>query len=306
MPKIFLLSLALSLWMPGTAAYSSCPGETAAVAKAAAASPPNTPYGQGLLFRIERARIPTSHIFGTMHLDYPRLSRLPPQVNLTLRQSRRLVMETLLDEQAQQTYTRRIYLPEGQSLAAWLDGDLYARYLKLSRWYRVPEELAPRLTPWAATNLVSRPKPSAGRTMEDVLRETAIQLGQPVFGLETIDELIDAQATMSLEDQLAVLKDTLCNHPTIMEQTEDLIALYADGNLAGILAMNEGGHDNEALSQRLSERMLYARSEQMTARLQEHLEAGSAFVAVGASHLPGERGMLRRLEKQGYSITRVF
>jgi len=40
----------------------------------------------------------------------------------------------------------------------------------------------------------------------------------------------------------------------------------------------------------------------MIARLDE----GAAFVAVGAMHLPGERGMLRLLEQRGYTVSRVY
>lgn len=307
MRNLFALTMALALLcQPVLAASSSCPEEDNAPAEAATAERRYVAYGEGLLFRVERAGTPASHIFGTIHLDFPKLTRLPPLANLVLRQSDQLVLETMLDEAAQQTYTRRMVLSGGQALTMWLDGELLARYLKLSRWYQVPEELALRLAPWAATNLISRPRPSTGRTMEDVLRETAIQIGRPLYALETIDELIDAQTSMAIEDQLAVLEDTLCNHPEIMMHTEKLVALYASGDLAGIAALNQGGHTDEALARRLDERMLYARSERMVRRLAEHLAAGNAFVAVGALHLPGERGVLKLLTRQGYSVARVF
>jgi hypothetical protein len=36
-----------------------------------------------------------------------------------------------------------------------------------------------------------------------------------------------------------------------------------------------------------------------------YMEQRSAFVAVGALHLPGEQGVLRLLERQGYRVTRL-
>jgi len=305
MLKLSALTTTLALLCQPVLA-ASCPEKGSAPAQVATGQRSHLAHGEGLLFRVERAGARTSHVFGTIHLDSPELTRLPPQANLALRQSDRLVLETTLDEAAQQIYTRRMLLPGGQALTMWLDGELLSRYLKLSRWYRIPEELALRLTPWAATNLIARPRASTGRTMEDVLRETAMQIGRPVYALETIDELIDAQASMTLEDQLAILEDTLCNHPQIMAHTEELVALYANGDLAGIAALQQGGHADEALARRLDERMLYGRSARMASRLGEHLEAGNAFVAVGALHLPGELGVLTLLADRGYSVTRVF
>jgi uncharacterized protein YbaP (TraB family) len=43
----------------------------------------------------------------------------------------------------------------------------------------------------------------------------------------------------------------------------------------------------------------------MAARILPLLRDGGAFVAVGAAHLPGEEGVLARLESRGYTVSRV-
>ena len=48
------------------------------------------------------------------------------------------------------------------------------------------------------------------------------------------------------------------------------------------------------------------RSTVMAHRLFLPLRQGRAFVAVGASHLYGETGVLRLLQKQGYRVTPVY
>ena len=40
-------------------------------------------------------------------------------------------------------------------------------------------------------------------------------------------------------------------------------------------------------------------------RMQNYLQAGNTFVAVGALHLPGELGLLNKLRMAGYTVTRV-
>jgi uncharacterized protein YbaP (TraB family) len=314
MPRLHSLPLIAALMLPTAnptpattpAVASRCPAGPDSPATVTEAPAPPIPYGEGLFFRIERPGAAPSHVFGTIHLDDPRLHRLPPQVNLALLQGSRLVLETLIDEPAQATFTRLMNLPAGQSLADWMGGDMLARYDRLAAHYGIPAEQAHGLKPWAATSLVGRPRASSGRTMEDVLRETARQMGRPVFGLETIEELIAAQEEQPVEEQVTVLVDTICNHARIMADTVTLMELYSRGDLAAIAHQNESGHEGDQLFQRMNERMLYARSEQMVARMQEHLQAGGALVAVGALHLTGERGILRLLEKRGYTITRVF
>jgi hypothetical protein len=44
----------------------------------------------------------------------------------------------------------------------------------------------------------------------------------------------------------------------------------------------------------------------MTGTIVPRLDAGGAFVAVGALHLYGDRGILSLLRQQGYRITRVY
>jgi uncharacterized protein YbaP (TraB family) len=306
LPVMLMLSTPGASASVGPAVVSQCPPQADEVEDGAAANTRAIPYGEGLLFRVERPGMAASHLFGTIHLDDPRLHRLPPQVNLALLQGTRLVLETVIDEPAQATFTRLMSLPPGQSLSDWMGGDLLARYDRLAAHYGVPAEHARGLKPWAATSMVGRPRPTSGRTMEDVLREAAQQMGRPVYGLETIEELIAAQEEQPVEDQVTVLVDTICSHPRIMADTVTLMELYGRGDLAAIAHQNESGHEDDALFQRMNERMLYQRSEQMVARMREHLEAGGALVAVGALHLTGERGILRLLEKQGYTITRVF
>jgi uncharacterized protein YbaP (TraB family) len=44
----------------------------------------------------------------------------------------------------------------------------------------------------------------------------------------------------------------------------------------------------------------------MADRMQARLNEGRAFVAVGALHLYGDRGVLALLERRGWSVTRVY
>jgi uncharacterized protein YbaP (TraB family) len=51
--------------------------------------------------------------------------------------------------------------------------------------------------------------------------------------------------------------------------------------------------------------VLYARNARWLPELERLMGEGNAFVAVGAAHLLGERGLLREFVQRGYTVTRV-
>jgi uncharacterized protein YbaP (TraB family) len=53
-------------------------------------------------------------------------------------------------------------------------------------------------------------------------------------------------------------------------------------------------------------RLVDARNRVMVARMQPRLAEGNAFVAVGAAHLPGEKGILNLLARQGYTVRKLY
>lgn len=268
---------------------------------------PGIAFGDGLLFRVEMDGQAVSHVFGTMHLDFPQVTRMAPPVRLAFAHSKRLVLETVLDQDAHALYNDAIVLPPGERLDQHLDPDLYQRLADiLVRYYRFEGDLAERLKPWAAFSVLARPRPGTGVVLDELLRQMAEAVGKPVHGLESMEELIAVLDGLSLEDQIVILSDTICNHELLMRQVRDLVRLYLRGDLAGLTALNTQLRDDEALFQRFMERLLYRRNDLMVQRMQPHLEAGGAFIAVGALHLPGERGVLAQLQTLGYRVERAY
>jgi uncharacterized protein YbaP (TraB family) len=56
----------------------------------------------------------------------------------------------------------------------------------------------------------------------------------------------------------------------------------------------------------MTKRVIHDRNVVMAFRMQRQLRRGDAFVALGALHLYGERGVLALLEEDGYQAARVF
>src|SRR3546814_4316776 len=58
-----------------------------------AAQAGDMPYGQGLLWRVERDSGPASYVLGTIHATDARLRRLPPEIDRAIDASRVMAFE---------------------------------------------------------------------------------------------------------------------------------------------------------------------------------------------------------------------
>ena len=77
--------------------------------------------------------------------------------------------------------------------------------------------------------------------------------------------------------------------------------------LAGKLRQHRGHiARNQRMADDFQRRVIDDRNQRMAERAQPMLQAGKAFIAVGALHLPGDKGLLNLLEQQGYRIRRVY
>jgi len=86
------------------------------------------------------------------------------------------------------------------------------------------------------------------------------------------------------------------------------MVLYSERNLEGMAKlMKESPTTSELLDENgFVFALVVRRNMVMANRMQPYLKTGNTFFAVGALHLPGEKGILRLLETMGYKITRVY
>lgn len=303
--------LLLLLWLPAGAADSdgkmayqeACAPfteETDAVPKRR-----NIPYSQGVFWRIDKDGIEASYLFGTMHSQDRQVANLSPRERLRLARSDRLLIEVEPDEDANQAYLDAMYTDNGHSLQEALSKPLFQRLKRIAENYGLSQDRINELEPWAAFSQIGRPKPVNGPTQDMLIYQTARQMGKPVIGLESMKELVGTLDTLPREDQITILKDTICNHARIVRESKTLRDLYLAGDLAGMVALNEQPHYDEALFERFMNAVLIERNQRMFKRMRPYLEEGGNFIAVGALHLPDKDGLLQLIEQAGYQVTPV-
>jgi uncharacterized protein YbaP (TraB family) len=267
-------------------------------------------YDKGLLWRIEKAGAAPSHLFGTVHLADPRVTKLPGAVREQFDAARSFAMEVSLHQSNVAALAARMVYLDGRDLPAVAGSALFSKLVPLTAGLGVPPEMARLFKPWAMVLLLQMPQQDAASVLDFMLHQMASEQGKTLHYLETVDEQVAAFESMSEADQLALLKHAVETHQELKAQTERLVQAYLQRDLRLMWTIGEEEVIErpalKPLKQVFDQRLLYDRNLRMLQRMQPQLKTGAAFIAVGALHLYGDRGLLSLLARDGYRLSRVY
>lgn len=263
-------------------------------------------FSSGLLWKIETPTGQSNYLFSTMHSQDRAVSQFPPHVRLALAQSQPFIIESVLTEESNKVFFDSIFSPDDETLSDLIEAPIYHYLEETLPDYGVPLEKIPNIKPWAAFTLIGRPKPVNAATLDMVLIQTARSLNKTIISLETMKELIEPMEKLNINDQIIILNDTVCNHKQIIQDSWELMQLYLARDLSGMMEFNNQPHYDEEVFNRYIQAILYNRNERMLERIIPYLNDGRAFIALGALHLAGDKGLLHVLKNKNYHITRVY
>ena len=269
-------------------------------------------HGHGLLWKIEGGGAAPSYLFGTIHLSDTRVTTLPGPVAYAIDATRSLSIEVLLNAASKLRTMGRMIIIEGPKLDEILGDALFARVVDAAAPYGLNRSVVKHMKPWAMWLLLSLPpeemKAGRGMALDEALQVEAMRRGKPVYGLETIDEQLDSVAGFTEHEHIALLASAVDDRHKVEAMLEHMTRLYLARDVAAIygLMTAQSWNIERAVVDSVMERLIDSRNLRMTERMIARLDEGAAFVAVGAMHLPGERGMLRLLEQRGYTVSRVY
>lgn len=267
------------------------------------------PFSEGLLWRISKAGVPDSFAFGTIHIADPRVNRITKPVEDALSRSRMLALE-LGSGVADERVFELEQFSDGQRLQPLIGAEAYKRVRIELAVQGVPEPVIERMKPWAAMLKVSRAAPRGDDTsLDERLLAAARARGLKVEPLEWVEEQIAAFDALPLESQVALLKHALADREALRAGVDATIDAWLRGDLALLTRLSVRGADRFTDLGRhyleLTKHIVHNRSIQMHHRLVMPLRGGRVFVAVGALHLYGEKGLLAMIARDGYRVTRI-
>ena len=301
--SLFRLLLAILFVLP---LWTSATTDTARNS-VSAISGTTTPYTRGLLWKIESPGATANYLFGTIHSDDVRVTALPEAVARSLDSSSRFVMEAIIDGDALVRMAEVMFFNDDRTLEQVIGKKLYKESIQAMTARDLPTLGIEKQKPWAVMMALSMPSPKTGEYLDLVLQARASQQNKPVSGLETVAEQLAVFDGLPLRDQVALLEDTVRTQADLDREFEELHKAYLARDLAAIVSVAEKNKPgDERLYDEVMDRLLAKRNLRMVERMTPILKQGGAFIAVGAAHLPGETGLLYRLEKAGYRVIMVY
>lgn len=270
-----------------------------------------TPFANGLLWRVARTGVADSFVLGTIHVADPRVSMIPPPVDEVLARTRDLAMEMVPGPVSDPRLFELEEFDDGRRLEALIGPEAFARVRQELLAKDVPAGVIDRLKPWAAMMKVAQSPPSGdGISLDERLFAAARARRIRVWSLEGVEEQIASFDAIPMDSQVALLKHLLVHRDVHAATLEPTIHAWLRGDLSALARISErAGSEFPDMSvhfAQLTKHIVHNRTILMHHRLILPLRGGRVFVAVGAMHLHGDRGLLAILKKDGYRITRIW
>ena len=280
-----------------------------------------TPNGRGLLWRIEKAGLAPSYLFGTIHLTDDRVNDLSPAIKEALKGAGRLALEIadLSPESVGQAMLQIGTLGQyggGQSIKAELPPSDYLALQDLLAKRGMPRGVLDGTKPWMLRLSLSMPACERMRQAHGLkpldmrLGEEAKALRVPVVGLETAELQLRTLASLSTFSQLALLVSDVRYGDRAEDGIETIVLGYLRRDISFVLPLQLYLHEKAGLPRSAVEEyqaaMLTRRNLGMRdAALPLLAGGGGLFIAVGAAHLSGSDGLVELLRQAGYTVTVV-
>ena len=281
------------------------------------------PFAKGIIWTATRGD-DTLTIAGSLHVPDPRLAPIRAALQAPLANADLLMLEATDQDQAamQEEIARNtdiVLLPDNQTLIELLPADVWEQVSEMARKRGVPPFTIARLQPWLIGMIMGLPTcmmtelQAGGLGLDAMINQDANAIGLPVAPLEDWRDMLAMMSGAPLDEQLEFLTLSAFGQGIENEIFTSLLDLYFEGNVGAIWPLNAyvlpyiDGLDVEraqVVMDQQTELLLDVRNEQWIPVIETATETADDIVIVfGAAHLPGENGVLKLLENQGWLIT---
>jgi uncharacterized protein YbaP (TraB family) len=260
-----------------------------------------------LLWKIEGQGLSApSYLFGTMHMIEHDYFFFPEKLEKLMLNTEELVME-IDGLPSREESMALLKLKEGSffdyfskeqtdSLLQWASSNLR---MKESLFRKTMDSMKPFVFVQLATQwkFIGNME-SYERTFEALASTNKI----PISGLETAADQMAIFDHLSKEQQTEMVMESIRNPEKIMQQTREMEQLYVDQNIDSMYMMIL---DHESVIVDEQTTFLDDRNSRWIPLIIQYVKSHPTFIAVGAGHLGGPNGVIRLLQRAGFTVTPI-
>lgn len=256
--------------------------------------------GNALLWRIESdPASPAIYLFGTMHSAGPVSLEYIPRIKPYLLQCQAYYGETEIGQLLETSLTVPVKPWNGlRSLLAPAAYGKASHFLK--KWFGLNLEDWQHMPPLFLSALIHEKylARTGGEPLDVQLWHIAQKEGLEMGGVESLDRQLEIYNKIPFQIQLFQLKTQLKSLSATFRNLKKLEEAYAKEELSRLYRLSRkqlGGLRNLMFDQR---------NREMAAFLQKIMRERrqACFFAIGAAHLPGSKGILRKLKVGGLTL----
>jgi len=241
------------------------------------------------------------YLFGTIHTDDNRVTNFAPSVSQAIKASDAFMMETLSPNNP------GVFMMAEGDLRSMLTEPELEQVYALAEFHVMHRDAALHMKPWLLAVVFDSPRPLTPFAQDNLLMTQAEDVGKQIIGIEDTQEHFGIMDSFSLDEQLVMLRAVLKRSAAEKEQGfASLIQAYLAGDSEAIAALDDkitGNMLPKALWDKMRTKLVDDRNVIMAQRIMEEAKQQKVFVAVGASHLAGQGGLLARLRAAGYQLS---
>ena len=258
---------------------------------------------KGLFWKLESPTGKTSYLFGTMHTDDNRVAEMTPNMLEAMKSVDTFMME------AEPTQDPSIFMMKDASLPSLLTQAEFDQVRDLAEFHVMHLGAAMQMKPWLLAVIFDLPKPQTEFAQDNLLMTKSEDFGKEIKGLETSQEHFSMMDAFSIDEQMVMLRAVLKRTPEQKEADfERLMAAYLKGDSDKISALDEqitGGMLPKEIWAKMRVKLLDERNVVMAQRAIPAANEKPIFIAVGASHLAGDNGLIAAFKKAGFKLSAI-
>ena len=263
-----------------------------------------------LLWRISGKDLKSpSYLFGTIHMICGDDVMVSDSLKSAIKQADKVYLELDMDNIIElMGVMSKMKMRGDTTLAQLLSPEEYQKVKNFfnSNKGMIPFSMLETYKPMLAASTLMQSAVSCSNpmAMEQLVMKEAKRAGVGIKGLETMAfqmSIFDSIPYSIQAKQLLSYVESYGNKDDNKE-FEELTKAYRNQDLKQLEKLTE---KEDAGIAKFTEIMLYKRNEDWANKLSTMMPNGSLVVAVGAGHLPGERGVINLLRKAGYKVEPV-
>lgn len=248
-----------------------------------------------------------SYIFGTMHVLCAAEEMMSDSLVAAISKSEQVYFEIDMDNPGEMLGVfKYIKMKDDKKIEDLLSPDEYQRikeYFSKNKTV-LPLSMMERFKPYFVAAMLSESKmPCTSKTgMEELIMRQAKKEGKTIKGLESIAFQASVFDSIPYAEQAKELLKTIDEEAKQDSFAHRMAEIYRSQDLDQIehLTLEEEGGVSSYL-----ELFLFGRNANWIAPMETAMQNQSVLFAVGAAHLPGEKGVLNLLKKAGYTTRPV-